>query len=168
MTTCLSEDSAALIGQFPDLAGKEEAIAACSSVLRLFSLSVSEFYFKWESFCLSLDEPEMGLEPAHIQTFKESLQRQISLAHKATPASHMHNGGSMKKSSQISPGSISEMLDSVTPKISNFKGPLKRKLRDQNLGIPYETTPKEHSIASDAIKDDIQTESNRYGITVLH
>lgn len=61
---------------------ESDVIAELQSIMRLYSLSTQDLFFKWESYCIKLDMDEMRPSVQRLRAFKQDLQDALEKTHR--------------------------------------------------------------------------------------
>ncbi|EOO02267.1 putative dna polymerase subunit alpha b protein [Phaeoacremonium minimum UCRPA7] len=61
---------------------ESDVIAELQSIMRLYSLSTQDLFFKWESYCIKLDMDEMRPSVQRLRAFKQDLQDALEKSHR--------------------------------------------------------------------------------------
>ena len=72
----------------------ETVIAECLSMLRLYSISAEDLFYKWEAFCLDMDIKQTSITLDLARNLKANIQEKLEKENrdrkKATPSSHAY------------------------------------------------------------------------------
>lgn len=116
-----------LVEKFGPAVDNPDTTAECVSIMRIFSLSVEELSFKWESYVLASGDNDLAVTIDNLREFQNYLQKQLEEQAKSKRVK-VNNGRVAPSPAAINsrtrtPGSASSFLDSMlaTPAPSNRK-----------------------------------------------
>ena len=72
----------------------ETVIAECLSMLRLYSISAEDLFYKWEAYCLDMDIKQTSITLDLARNLKANIQEKLEKENRdrkrATPSSHAY------------------------------------------------------------------------------
>lgn len=131
--------------RFPEIEGKIDILAECQSVMRLFSIDATELYYKWESYCLKTESPDLKMNLDTIRAFKMDLQMQLERESRH-PKRHQNQNEAIYSRPSSSPSAIQDLLEGMMPGTPKLQSNLKRKL-NMNSETPIIKTPRSTSLS---------------------